>query len=78
MATITTRANFKQYCLRRLGFPVIEINIDDDQLEDRIDDAIQYWQSLSKPIDDMTMSHWFAVDQRKRQKTRKEKQTQRD
>jgi hypothetical protein len=27
-----------------LGFPVIEINVDDDQLEDRIDDAIQYWQ----------------------------------
>ena len=44
MATITTRANFKQYCLRRLGFPVIEINVDDDQVEDRIDDALQYWQ----------------------------------
>jgi hypothetical protein len=27
-----------------LGFPVIEINIDDDQVEDRIDDALQYWQ----------------------------------
>ena len=41
---ITTRSNFKEYCLRRLGFPVIEINIDDDQVEDRIDDALQYWQ----------------------------------
>jgi hypothetical protein len=45
MATqITNRNDFKQYCLRRLGFPVIEINVDDDQVEDRIDDALQYWQ----------------------------------
>jgi hypothetical protein len=41
---ITSRAAFKDYCLRRLGFPVIEINVDDDQIEDRIDDALQYWQ----------------------------------
>lgn len=41
---ITTRTAFKEYCLRRLGFPVIEINVDDDQVEDRIDDALQYWQ----------------------------------
>ena len=38
------RTEFKDYCLRRLGFPVIDINIDDDQIEDRIDDALQYWQ----------------------------------
>jgi hypothetical protein len=44
MATITSRTAFKDYCLRRLGFPVIEINVDDDQVEDRIDDALQYWQ----------------------------------
>lgn len=44
MSTITTRTQFKDYCLRRLGFPVIDINVDDDQVEDRIDDAIQYWQ----------------------------------
>ena len=43
MSAITTRKQFKEYCLRRLGFPVIEINIDDDQVEDRIDDALQYW-----------------------------------
>lgn len=44
MATITDRAAFKNYCLKRLGFPVIDINVDDDQVEDRIDDALQYWQ----------------------------------
>ena len=44
MAQITNRQEFKDYCLRRLGFPVIDINIDDEQVEDRIDDAMQYWQ----------------------------------
>jgi len=44
MATITNREDFKDYCLRRLGFPVIELNLDDEQIEDRIDDALQYWQ----------------------------------
>lgn len=38
------RETFKDYCLRRLGYPVIQINIDDDQLDDRIDDAMQYFQ----------------------------------
>jgi len=44
MAAVTSRQEFKDYCLRRLGAPVIEINVDDDQVEDRVDDAIQYWQ----------------------------------
>lgn len=43
MATPTTRAEFKEYCLRKLGKPVIEINVDDDQVEDRIDEAIKYY-----------------------------------
>ena len=38
---ITTRQGFIDYCLRRLGHPVIEINVDDEQIEDRINDAIQ-------------------------------------
>jgi hypothetical protein len=44
MPAVTNRNTFKDYCLRRLGFPTIEINVDDDQVEDRIDDALQYWQ----------------------------------
>ncbi|CAB4133484.1 hypothetical protein UFOVP250_204 [uncultured Caudovirales phage] len=44
MATITNRNDFTIYCKRRLGFPVIDINVDDDQVSDRIDDALQYWQ----------------------------------
>ena len=43
MPAVTNRQTFKDYCLRRLGFPTIEINVDDDQVEDRIDDALQYW-----------------------------------
>ncbi len=44
MATPTTKAELKEYCLRRLGKPVIEINIDDDQMDDRIDEAILFYQ----------------------------------
>jgi hypothetical protein len=44
MPSVNSRQALIDYCLRRLGFPVIEINIDQDQIDDRIDDAIQYWQ----------------------------------
>lgn len=44
MATPSSRTALIDYCKRRLGFPVIEINVDDDQVEDRIDDALQYFQ----------------------------------
>jgi len=37
---ITSRQQFKEYILRRLGSPVIDINVDDEQIEDRIDDAL--------------------------------------
>ena len=40
MAKITSREKFKEYILRRLGAPVIDINVDDEQIEDRIDDAL--------------------------------------
>lgn len=43
MAVPSSRQQFKDYCLRKLGFPVIEINVDDDQVEDRIDEALSYF-----------------------------------
>ena len=43
MAVPKSRAEFKEYCLRQLGKPVIEINISDDQAEDRIDEALSYF-----------------------------------
>ena len=41
---VHSREELKQYCLRALGAPVLEINVDDDQLEDRIDEALEYWR----------------------------------
>jgi hypothetical protein len=43
MSNPTSRAAFKEYCLRRLGKPVIEINVDEDQVDDRIDEALAYY-----------------------------------
>ena len=43
MAQPTTRPQFKEWCLRKLGKPVIEINVDSDQAEDRIDEALSYY-----------------------------------
>tara|TARA_Y100000296_G_scaffold15315_1_gene18033 strand:- start:8566 stop:9315 length:750 start_codon:yes stop_codon:yes gene_type:complete len=44
MATPATREEMKQYCLRAIGQPVNQINVDDEQLEDRIDEALQYYR----------------------------------
>jgi hypothetical protein len=41
MANPYDKASFKDYCLRSLGFPVIDINVDEDQVDDRVDDALQ-------------------------------------
>lgn len=46
MANPTSRTELKNYCLRRLGHPVIEINIDEDQMQDRIDDALEYYRDF--------------------------------
>jgi hypothetical protein len=67
MAKVQTRLQFKNYCLRRLGFPVIQINVDDDQIEDRIDDALAFfndyhWDGLEK----IYMKHKITEEDRKR------------
>jgi hypothetical protein len=46
MAAVTSRTALKDYCLRRLGYPVIEINVSEDQLEDRIDEALEFWREF--------------------------------
>lgn len=43
MAKPSTRQGLIDYCLRKLGAPVLEINVDDDQIDDLVDDAIQYF-----------------------------------
>lgn len=40
MPLVNSRQSLKEYCLRKLGSPVMQINVDDDQVEDRIDDAL--------------------------------------
>lgn len=46
MAVVTTRQGLIDHCLRRLGEPVVEVNVDEDQLEDKVDDAIQLYQEF--------------------------------
>ena len=46
MTTPTSRATLIEYCKRRLGDPVLEINVDEDQLEDRVDEALQYYREF--------------------------------
>ena len=63
MAKPTTRALFKDYCLRRLGHPVIEINVDDDQVEDRIDDALQFFYDYHfDGCEKIYMKHQFTQE----------------
>lgn len=50
---VASRDQLKQYALRALGAPVVEINVDEDQLEDRIDDALEHWRQY----------HWDGVEQ---------------
>jgi hypothetical protein len=57
MAQVTNRDEFADYCLRRLGAPVIDINVDPDQVQDRIDDALQYWQDYH--FDGLQKVYWI-------------------
>lgn len=63
MAKPTTRKQFKDYCLRRLGWPVIDINVDDDQVEDRIDDALQFFHDYHfDGCEKIYMKHKFTQE----------------
>jgi hypothetical protein len=46
MAIPNSRDSLKDWCLRQLGHPVLEINVDDDQVDDAIDSAFQYYQDF--------------------------------
>jgi len=45
MAAPNSKTTLIDYCLRNLGAPVIEINVDEDQIDDRIDEALQFYQT---------------------------------
>jgi hypothetical protein len=68
MAKITTRAQFKTYCLRKLGFPVIEINVDDDQIDDRIDEGLSFWRDYHYDgTEKLFMKHCLTAEDINRQ-----------
>ena len=62
MAVPTTKTTFKSYCLRALGDGVIDINISDDQADDRIDEALQYFaQYHYDGIERMYLKHLITT-----------------
>ncbi len=55
---VATREQLKQYALRALGAPVLEINVDDTQLEDRLDEALDYWNLYHyEGVEQMYLKH---------------------
>ena len=67
MARPNTRATFKEYCLRNLGKPVIDINVDEDQVEDRIDEAVQYFsQYHTDGVERMYLKYKVTADDKVR------------
>lgn len=63
MATPNSRQQIKDYALRRLGAPVIEINVDDSQVEDRIDDALQFFAEYHfDGVEKMFYKHQITAD----------------
>ena len=73
MAKPNTRATFKEYCLRSLGKPVIDINVDEDQIEDRIDEAVQYFcQYHTDGVERMYLKYKVTADDKVRLRKNKE------
>ncbi len=63
MAKPATREQLNQYSLRALGKPVIEINVDDDKLEDRLEEALQYFaQYHYDGVEKMYLKHKITQD----------------
>ena len=63
MAIPNSRDSLKEYCLRSLGKPVIDINVDEDQVEDRIDEALQYFaQYHTDGVERMYLKYKVTAD----------------
>ena len=63
MAKPNSRQTLIDYCLRALGAPVVEINVDDDQVEDRIDEALQFYQHYhADAIEKVYLKHQVTAD----------------
>ena len=63
MAVPTSKSTFKDYCLRALGSGVIDINVSDDQADDRIDEALQFFaQYHYDGIEKMYLKHLITEE----------------
>lgn len=63
MAKPNSRSTLIDYCYRSLGAPVIEINVDDDQIDDRIDEALQFYQTYhADAIEKIYLKHQVTQD----------------
>ena len=70
MSKPSTRQGLIDYCLRRLGYPVLEVNVDDDQIDDLIDDAIQYFQERHfDGVERMLLKHEITKENKETLKT---------
>ena len=70
MSKPSTRQGLIDYCLRRLGYPVLEVNVDDDQIDDLIDDAIQYFQERHfDGVERMLLKHKITNENKQTLKT---------
>ena len=64
MAIPSSKATLKSYCLRALGFGVIDINVSDDQADDRLDEALQYFAKYHYDgIERMYLKHLITSDE---------------
>ena len=63
MSAITSRSEFKEYCLRKLGKPVIQINIADEQVDDRVDDAFEHYRDYHyDAVEKVYLKHQVTQD----------------
>src|SRR5665213_3144451 len=62
MTAPASRPDFKEYLLRNLGKPVIEINVSDDQVEDRIDEGLRYFWDYHFDGIDKTFYKYIITD----------------
>ena len=70
MSKPSTRQELIDYCLRRLGYPVLEVNVDEDQIEDLIDDALQYFQERHfDGVERMLLKHKITKENRETLRT---------
>jgi len=70
MSKPASRQGLIDYCLRKLGYPVLEVNVDDDQIDDLIDDALQYFQDRHfDGVERMLLKHKITKEEKETLRT---------